>query len=274
MNILILGCGYVGSEVASFWQKKGHRVTVTTTTPEKVSKLSAISERVTLVEGNDLKAISNVIENCEVVLLSVGAKSRDTYYQSYQEVATNLVTALRDNNTVKQVIYTGSYAVLGDKKGQWTDETASTNPVNDNGKILVATEETLLAARSEKLKVCILRLAGIYGKNRELIKIFRSWSGTTRPGKGDDYSNWIHLLDIVNGIELARDKQLDGIYNLAGDECLTTGEFLDRLFTTHNLPGITWDANQKSSRPYNTRLSNQKIKDAGMQFIYPQIVFD
>ena len=65
------------------------------------------------------------------------------------------MTALQNNNTVKQVIYTGSYAVLGDKKGQWTDETASTNPVNDNGKILVETEEVLLAARSAKLKVCI-----------------------------------------------------------------------------------------------------------------------
>ena len=273
MNILILGCGYVGSEVARWEQKNGHRVTVTTTTPEKVAKLSSICDRVALVEGNDLNAIADVIEDCEVILLSVGAKSRDTYYQSYLETATNLVTALQNNNTVKQVIYTGSYAVLGDKKGQWTDETASTNPVNDNGKILVDTEEVLLAARSAKLKVCILRLAGIYGKDRELIKIFRSWSGTTRPGKGEDYSNWIHLKDIVNGIEVAIDKQLDGIYNLASDECLTTGKFFQRLFTTHNLPGITWDTTKESPRPYNTRLSNQKLKDAGMQFIYPQIIF-
>lgn len=273
MNILILGCGYVGSEVARFWHKKGHRVSVTTTTPDKVDKLAAISDRVMLLEGNDLDAISNAIEDCEVILLSVGAKSRDTYYQSYQQVATNLATALRHNHTVKQVIYTGSYAVLGDKKGQWTDETASTNPINDRGKILVATEEILLAAKSEKLKVCILRLGGIYGKDRELIKIFRSRSGTTRPGKGDDYSNWIHLQDIVNGIEIAREKQLDGIYNLASDECLTTSEFFARLFATHNLPGLTWNATQESSRPYNTRLSNQKIKDAGMQFVYPQIIF-
>lgn len=273
MNILILGCGYVGSEVARWEQKNGHQVTVTTTTPQKVQKLSSIADRVTIVEGNDVNAIANVIQDRDVVLLSVGAKSRDTYYQSYLETATNLVTALQNNNTVKQVIYTGSYAVLGDRKGQWTDETVPTNPVNDNGQILVDTEEVLLAARSEKLKVCILRLAGIYGEGRELIKIFRSWSGTTRPGKGDDYSNWIHLEDIINGIEVASDKQLDGIYNLASDESLTTGEFFHRLFTTHNLPGITWDATKDSPRPYNTRLSNQKIKDAGMQFIYPQIVF-
>lgn len=273
MNTLILGCGYVGSEVARLWQKNGHQVTVTTTTPEKVAKLSPIADRVAIVEGSDLNAIAEVIKDREVVLLSVGAKGRDTYRQSYLETATNLVTVLQNNNTVKQVIYTGSYAVLGDRKGQWTDETIPTNPVTDGGKILAETEEVLLAARSEKLKVCILRLAGIYGAGREIIKIFRSWSGTTRPGKGDDYSNWIHLEDIVNAIEVARDQQLDGVYNLACDQCLTTGEFFQRLFTTHNLSGITWDATQESVRPYNTRLSNQKIKDAGMKFIYPNIIF-
>ncbi|VEP17700.1 Nucleoside-diphosphate-sugar epimerase [Hyella patelloides LEGE 07179] len=273
MNTLILGCGYVGSQVARLWQKNGHRVTATTTTPEKVAKLSPIADRVAIVEGSDLSAVSHAIKDREVVLFSVGAKGKDTYRQSYSETATNLVTALQNNNSVKQVIYTGSYGVLGDRKGQWTDETIPANPVTDGGKILAETEDILLAARSEKLKVCILRLAGIYGEGRELIKIFRRWSGTTRPGKGDDYSNWIHLEDIVNAIEVARDKQLDGIYNLACDECLTTGEFFQRLFTTHNMSGITWDATKDSTRSYNTRLSNQKIKDAGMKFIYPEIIF-
>jgi nucleoside-diphosphate-sugar epimerase len=273
MNTLILGCGYVGSEVARLWHNDGHQVTVTTTTPEKVEKLSSIADRVAIVEGSNVNAIVEVIEAREVVLFSVGAKGRDTYRQSYLETATNLVTALQNNHSVKQVIYTGSYAVLGDRKGAWTDETIPTNPVTDGGKILAETEAVLLAANSEKLKVCIFRLAGIYGEGRELIKIFRSWSGTTRPGAGDDYSNWIHLEDIVNAIAIARKNQLKGIYNLASDECLTTGEFFQRLFTTHNLPGITWDATKESTRPYNTRLSNQKIKNAGMKFLYPQIIF-
>lgn len=273
MNTLILGCGYVGSEVAQLWHNQNNQVTVTTTTPDKVDKLALIADRVAIVEGSDVNAISEIIQDQEVILFSVGAKGRDTYRQSYLETAINLVKALSNNNTVKQIIYTGSYAVLGDRQGAWTDETIPTNPVTDGGKILAETEEVLLSARSSKLKVCILRLAGIYGEGRELIKIFRSWSGTTRPGAGDDYSNWIHLEDIVNAIEVARKNQLDGIYNLACDECLTTGDFFNRLFNTHNLPQITWDATQKSTRPYNTRLDNQKIKNAGVELIYPQILF-
>jgi nucleoside-diphosphate-sugar epimerase len=273
MKTLILGCGYVGSEVARLWHNNGDLVTVTTTTPEKKEKLASIADRVAIVKGSDVNALSEVIKDREVILFSVAAKGQNTYRQSYLETATNLVIALQNNHSVKQIIYTGSYAVLGDRKGAWTDETIPTNPVTDSGKILAETEEVLLTANSAKLKVCILRLAGIYGEGRELIKIFRSWSGTTRPGVGEDYSNWIHLKDIVNAIAVARQNQLEGIYNLACDECLTTGEFFQRLFSTHNLPDLTWDATQKSLRPYNTRLSNQKIKSAGLKLIYPQIIF-
>ena len=184
-----------------------------------------------------------------------------------------MISAIQETPSVKQLIYTGSYAVLGDKQGKWTDETAAVAPVNEYGEILCQTEQALLSVPESEIKVCILRLGGIYGKGRELIKIFRSWAGTTRPGDGQDYTNWIHLDDILNGIEFARQKKLSGIYNLNSDEILSTGEFYNRLFATHNLPPITWDASQSSLRPYNTKLSNQKLKAAGFQLVHPQIIF-
>ena len=273
MNKLILGCGYVGREVAKLWQQDSSQLTVTTTTAAKVEQLSKISDRVEIVNGSDPEAIAKVIANQEVILLSVGAKGRDTYRQSYLETASNLVKALQTNTSVKQLIYTGSYAVLGDRQGQWTDETIPTNPVTEGGKILTETESVLLSANNDNLQVCILRLAGIYGQGRELIKIFGRAAGTTRPGSGEDYSNWIHLQDIVNAIEVARKQKLAGIYHVSCDQCLTTGEFFQRLFKAHNLPGITWDKTKKSTRAYNTRLSNQKIKDAGLKLAYPEIDF-
>ena len=274
MKITILGCGYVGSAVARLWQKNGHQVTVTTTTPEKVVQLSEIAHQVVILDGNDTNALAKAIQDRDVVLFSIGARRGDNYRQTYIETATNLVTALQNNQTVKQVIYTGTYGILGDKKGAWTEETAPIAPANENSKILSQTEEILLSANSAQLKVCILRLAGIYGPGRELIKIFRRAAGTTRPGKGTDYSNWVHLEDIVNGIELVRFKQLSGIYNLNCDEPLETREFFRRLFETYNLPPINWDTEVDSNRPNNLRLSNKKIKDAGLNLIHPQIVFD
>ena len=273
MKITIIGCGYVGSAIAKFWHQGDHHLTVTTTTPDKVEKLSQFADEVAIVNSNDTNALQQVIQDRDVVLLCVGAKNRNNYQEAYLETAKNIVRVINNNSNVKQLIYTGSYAVLGDKQGQWTDETAEVAPANANGEILCKTEEVLLSIESPQLKVCILRLAGIYGAGRELIKIFGSYSGKTRPGAGEDYSNWIHLEDIVNGIETARKQQLTGIYNLACDESLQTRDFFQRLFETHDLPPLIWDESAESVRPYNTRLSNRKIKAAGLKLIHPQIRF-
>lgn len=275
MKIAIIGCGYVGSAVARYWQQAGHQVTVTTTTQEKVTQLADFASEVTIVTGNDIQGIQQVVRDKDIVLLSVGAKQRtiDNYRLAYLETAKNIVAAISNNSQVKQLIYTSSYAVLGDKNGQLTDETAPVTPANEYGEILAAAESLLLSVPPEEFKVCLFRLAGIYGSGRELIKIFRNYAGTTRPGKGDDYSNWIHLEDIVGAIEFARAKQLQGIYNLTSDRSLPTKEFFHHLLTTHQLPPITWDETQASTRPYNARLSNQKLKAAGFKFLHPEIVF-
>ena len=275
MKITVIGGGYVGSAIARKWHEAGHEVTVTTTTPEKVDRLSAVASQVAIVNSTDIESLEEVVRDRDVVLLSVGAKKRtlDDYRLAYLETAQNVIKAIKTTSSVKQLIYTGSYAVLGDKDGREVDETAPVSPANEYGEILVETEKTLLSVPKDDFKVCLLRIAGIYGEGREIIRIFKRWAGTTRAGAGDDYSNWIHLDDIVGAIDFAREKQLAGIYHLASDEPLQTKEFCDRLFKTHDLPPITWDATQPSIRPYNARVFSQKLKAAGFELIHPQIIF-
>jgi nucleoside-diphosphate-sugar epimerase len=272
-KIAIIGCGYVGFAIASFWKDRGHKVTVTTTTPEKVTQLNQVAQKVVVLQGDDLNSLKEVVKDQEVILLCVGFRNRANYSQTYLGTAKNLILAVKEDPSLQQLIYTSSYSVLGDKQGAWADENSAVNPLNENSQILAETEEILLKAQKESLKVCILRLAGIYGEGRELIKIFRSWAGTTRPGNGEDYTNWVHLKDIVGGIELSREQQLTGVYNLTGDRPLLRKEFFQRLFATHNLPSLIWDASIPSTRSYNLRLSNTKIKNAGLQLQYPEIRF-
>jgi NAD dependent epimerase/dehydratase family enzyme len=104
------------------------------------------------------------------------------------------------------------------------------------------------------------------------VKIFGRVAGTTRPGKGDDVTNWIHLDDIVAAIEFARKHRLQGIYNLVDDAHLRSRELLNKVCEQHNLPKVVWDESQKSVRPYNARVSNQKIKMAGYQLIHAQMI--
>lgn len=270
MNIAIIGCGYVGSVVARRWKQSGHVVTDTTTTQERVAELEQVAQRVVVMRGDDADTMRDVVQNQDVVLLSVGARRRDAYKETYLDTAKNLVAALQQAPTVKQLIYTGTYSVYGDKNGEWVDENAPVAPANENGQILCETEQVLLGAASETLGVCILRLAGIYGPGREVVTIFSSYAGTTRPGNGEDFINWVHLDDIVEALELVRLKQLQGIYNLANDVPLTTREMFDGLSERHDFANVTWEPSAPQTRPYNARLSIEKIKAEGFQLIYPE----
>ncbi len=274
MNIAIIGCGYVGCAVAQYWQQKmTFVVTATTTTPERVLKLQAIAQKVIVTQGNDLEKLKSFLQDQDIVLLSVGAKGANSYREAYISTAKTLVSILPHIPSIKQLIYTGSYSIYGAQDGAWVDEEMPVNPTNLNGEILQETEEILLAASSENLRVCILRLGGIYGPNRELVKIFNKAPGTTRPGNGDAVTNWIHLDDIVAAIDFVRQHRLQGIYNLVNDAHLNSRELLDTLFEKHNLPPVVWDSSMKSNRPYNAKVSNQKIKAAGYKLIHPQMIF-
>ena len=274
MRIAVIGCGYVGSAVANLWHRLGEDVTVTTTTPNKTEVLNTIASEVVVLDGNNLAGLKDLVTNKDVVLLSVGAKQRtlETYQQAYLATANNVMAAIRATGNVRQLIYTGSYGILGNQKNTIVDETAIPNPRSEFGEILAKTERVLLSSPSE-FKTCILRLSGIYGPGRELTKIYSRVAGTTRPGKGEDYTNWVHLDDIVGAIDFAKRKQLHGIYNLAS-EVMTTKEFFTKLFETHNLPNVIWDESQPSNRSYNMKLSSQKIKDTGYEFIHPKIEFN
>ncbi|MBD2446660.1 SDR family oxidoreductase [Nostoc sp. FACHB-152] len=275
MNIAIIGCGYVGYAAAKCWQQKMTlAVTATTTSPERIPTLQAVAQKVIVVQGNDAETLKSVLQHQDIVLLSVGAKGADSYEETYLGTAKTLVSILPHLTNLRQIIYTGSYSVYGDRNGATVDEDTPIEPTSANTIILRETEKVLLSAATKNLKVCIFRLGGIYGPGRELIKIFGRASGTTRPGDGKDVTNWIHLDDIVAAIEFARHYHLDGIYNLVDDAHLKSQELLDTLFTKHNLPTVQWDASQKSNRPYNATVSNHKLKNAGYKLIHSQMIFD
>jgi nucleoside-diphosphate-sugar epimerase len=268
---LIIGCGYVGKVVARRWHQE-LSVTATTTSPERLPELQELADRAVVLHGNDGEALRSLLRDHALVLLTIGAPNATAYETTYLQTAKTLVSVLNETPAVQQVIYTSSYAVYGDRGGVWVDETTPPDPANRNGEILAETEQILLSAATVNRNICVFRLGGIYGPGRELVKIFRRAAGTIRPGTGEDMANWVHLDDIVGAIDFARQKSLTGIYNLVGTVPLTTGEVLQRVCQAHNLPPVSWDPTQPSLRPYNAKVSNYKLRQAGYQFIYPALV--
>jgi nucleoside-diphosphate-sugar epimerase len=277
MKAAILGCGYVGTAVARLWSAQGISVTATTTNPGRVEELQTVAAAVEVVNGSNTTGIVDLLRNQDTLLICVGAGRQANYEETYLNTAKTVVNALEQAPQLRQIIFTSTYSVYGNYNGAWAREDDPARPATDNGRIMAATEQTLLNATTgdshpETLRersVCILRLGGIYGPGRELAKIYRRAAGSTRPGSGHEASNWIHLDDIVGAIAFAQTHHLSGLYNLVQDEIPTVRDLIARVCTANNLAPVLWDPSQPSARPYNVRVSNQKLKAAGYEFRHP-----
>ncbi len=267
MRAAIIGCGYVGTAVAQRWKEQGLDVLATTTRQERVEDLSVIAHKVEVLVGADSDHLQAVLSDRQIVLLCVASKRGSSYADTYLKTAQTIAKVL-PHTPVEQLIYTSSCSVYGQHNGAWVTELMPPKPITDNGKIIEQTEETLLSATSPQQKVCVLRLGGIYGPGRTLERIYSRAAGTTRPGKGEEGTNWVHLNDIVEGIDWARTRQLSGLYNLVQDEVLTVRELIDEVCDRHNIAPVTWDESQPSTRK-NVRVSNGKIKKTGYEFVHP-----
>ena len=278
MKVTIIGCGYVGTSLAKYWNPKpGHVVTVTTTTKERVVELEEVAARVVVMKGNDAAAVQSLVHNQDTILVSVAPISDrqvtgEIYAETYLPTARNLMASLADTPTMKLVIYLSSCSVYGNKNGDWVDEESPVAPISLHGNILSETEQILLQATCENVRVCILRLGGIYGPGRDMEKRFRSVAGTTLSGTGENFTNWVHLDDIVAAVELIRENRFQGIYNLVDDDKITIRELSNQVCDRYNLPKVLWDPSKASIRANNVRIRNQKIKAAGYQLIHPKIV--
>ena len=270
-SAMILGCGYVGQAVARHWRSLGLRVTATTTTPERLPELAELCDRPLCLRADDPIALKNALENQEILLVCLGPRRSGIYRETYLQSAETIAAILPELPHLRQVIYTGSYGVYGDWNGAWIDETNPARPSNENNQILLETEQILLSAARPNLAVCVFRLGGICGPGREVAHIFRSASGGVRPGSGEEWGNWIHLDDIVGAIDFARQRRLDGLFNLVHDQPVMQKDLLDRAFQQRGWPGVTWNPAAPSNRSSNARVSNQKLRTAGYQFKYSEI---
>ena len=276
-KIAIIGCGYVGTALARYWEReKSCSIAATTTRQERVTELEQVATQVVVMKGQDRQTMEALLHDRDTVVLSIAPISdrqvdAEVYRETYIPTAHNLVAALQ-KTLVKQVFYLSSCSVYGNKQGNWVNETSPIDLQSEYNQILSETEQLLLNSASENTIVSILRLGGIYGPKRELSKRFAKLAGQTIPGSSNTYTSWVHLDDIVAAIDFLRQRRLGGIYNLVNDFDLTIGELSDLVCDRQGIERITWNNSQPGYRLLNARVSNQKIKTAGYKLIHPKTI--
>ena len=276
-NIAILGCGYVGSALADYWQDRGHCITGTTTSRERVASLSAAISKVVLMKGDDATAVQSLLQGQDTLVVSVAPTGfqedeEATYEATYLTTAKNLAEVLKQAPNLTQIVYLSSCSVYGDRQGDWVDETSSVSLLERKSQVLYEAEKIILQAANEHQKVCVLRLGGIYGPGRELVSMFGGLAGMTMPGKGDRFINWVHRDDIIGAIDFIRLNELGGIYNLVDDSHLTVKEQVKLVCSDYNLPPVNWDSSKLGIQRKSVKVRNGKLKAAGYELIHPQLL--
>jgi nucleoside-diphosphate-sugar epimerase len=188
----------------------------------------------------------------------------EEYRAVYLEGTRHLID-LFSRQPVKRYVYTSSTSVYAQTDGSWVMEESPTEPQSETSRVLVKTEQRLLAAaHATSFPATILRVAGIYGPERG--HLFQQYlRGEARlSGDGSRVINMIHRDDVVAAIIAALERSAPGeIYNVADDEPVTQREFFAWLSDKLTMPPPLVAPEAESGRKRGVtskRVSNRKLR--------------
>ncbi len=181
-NISILGIGWLGLPLAKNLLQMGYRVKGSTTSAEKLSKLSAggIAGFQLAVEPEGISGdIKGFLEETEVLIIDIPPGMRRDPKKRFSEGIGKLASEIEIAG-VKKVIFVSSISVYQETESFpiYTEATAP-NATTAAGTELGAAEEILL--KNSFFKTTILRFGGLFGGDRQPVKYLAGRSGLGDP---------------------------------------------------------------------------------------------
>jgi nucleoside-diphosphate-sugar epimerase len=265
-RILIAGCGYVGQATADLFHAAGWTVEGWTRSAESAAKLSAKPYPVYAVDVADRAQVYARAGTFDAVIhcASSGGGGIDAYRQIYLNGARSLL----DRFGGSKVIFTSSTSVYAQRDGSWVTEKSETQPARETGRILLETEQLVLAQGG-----VVARLAGIYGPGRSaLLSKFLAGSAIIDP-ENDRFINQVHRDDIATALFLLLDRPSPAreTYNVVDDQPILQSECYRWLAAKLNRPippmGRSTAAPKRGAS--NKRVSNARLRHLGWIPRYP-----
>ena len=276
MKIAIIGAAYTGLATAKYFKSLGHNISVTTTKESRREELEEVADKVTVMFGSDQEKMKELLFDQEILVLTVAGgmiekdgktiMDPDLYRDAYVGTAESVVNAIGSDSSLRQIIFTSSLNAYGDGGGadEITEEIEA-NPLNPFQEVYVTTEGLLRGLENDQLGVCIFRTGTIHGPGREWKNQLAQMSGQKIPFDGSSDAMIVHRDDVVRAIEMAINKNLNGLYNLFNEVKTSKAEFFAQVCDEQGLDHVEW----LNLSPGPKNVSNQKIKDAGLMFLDP-----
>ena len=136
---LILGCGYVGEAVGRSLKNEGIPITAVVRTQARIQDLEGFCQKVYCSSEINPALLATLVEENNLVIVTVAPKTRDDYLATYLETA-ELFHKCSPSQT-KHLIYTSSTSVYGDHGGKWVDEASPLMGRSEHAQIRNRTED-------------------------------------------------------------------------------------------------------------------------------------
>jgi nucleoside-diphosphate-sugar epimerase len=277
MRVAILGCGYVGLELARRLGDE-HGVVGVRRSPEgldAVEATGATAVRADVTDADELRAIPDV--DALVFAASSGGRGAEAAERVYVDGLRTAIEAFGDrNDPPDRLIYTSSTGVYGDHDGDWVDETTELSPTTEKTRVLAEAERIAREIAPEYgIDGRVVRFAGLYGPDR--YRLDRYLEGPVTEG----YLNMIHRDDAAGVVRFSLESTDEELLLAVDDEPVGKHAFADWLADECGVdrpPKRTkaerleaGDLSAAARRRIETskRCSNARLRELGYEFEYP-----
>jgi dTDP-4-dehydrorhamnose reductase len=212
-TLLCFGFGYCAQYYVAEFGRRFSRVIGTTRGAGNVQQTAAKYAVETLAfAGAATAEIKAAIADADMLLVSTPPT------QDIDPVLSVFSDTIAGASKLKSVVYLSTTGVYGDHGGAWVDETTMPTASSQRGRarLLAETAWRRLGERSQK-SVAILRLAGIYGPQRNALTQLRAGAAKRIIKPGQVFGR-IHVADIAAVIDKVFAVAASGVFNVTDDE--------------------------------------------------------
>lgn len=259
-RLLIFGCGFLGSRVAQQWRERGGTVAAVTRSTEKASQLAAQGIEPIVADLMRPETLT-ALPSASRVLYCVGYDRSSSWSKEslYIDGLTHVLEALQGR--IDRFAYVSSTSVYGQDDGSWIDETSTTDPTTEGGRICLAAEQRL---RERVHHATILRMSGLYGPDRLLARVDQLRAGEPIGGNPEAWLNLVHGDDAARACVAALSAPSPGpLYLVSDDRPLTRREYFTALAQQVGAPPPNFSGAPTSRHTpdgLNKRCRNERVK--------------
>lgn len=192
-TIGVLGCGWLGTPLATNLISKGYSVKGSTTKTSKFQELEDLGilpYEIKITQNSVEGDITGFLKDVKTVIINIPPGLRGSNNESFVKKIAVLTQHL-EKSQIKNLLFVSSTSVYGNTNGEITEETTP-NPVSESGKQLWQAEKLLQS--NTNFKTTIVRFGGLIGPDRHPVNHL---AGKTDLKNGDGLVNLIHLDDCI-----------------------------------------------------------------------------